>query len=91
MDKIKDIVRKIFGDKVFAFLITAKRNFLKKHYQLKENTRIFMKKIQALLNKKYRNNLKTTINTISSYKDKEYARVDDPDNGKPGYFTLKTN
>ena len=27
----------------------------------------------------------------SSYNDKEYARVDDPDNGKPGYFTLKTN
>ena len=24
-----------------------------------------------------------------SYKDKTYARVDDPSNGKPGYFTLK--
>ncbi len=23
--------------------------------------------------------------------DAEYARIDDPDNGKPGYFTLKTN
>ena len=23
--------------------------------------------------------------------DVEYARIDDPDNGKPGYFTLKTN
>jgi hypothetical protein len=22
--------------------------------------------------------------------DAEYARVDDPENGKPGYFTLKT-
>ena len=21
--------------------------------------------------------------------DKEYARIDDPDNGKPGYFTYK--
>ena len=27
----------------------------------------------------------------SSQVDKEYARVDDPTNGKPGYFTLKTN
>ncbi|MBE6158788.1 MAG: BspA family leucine-rich repeat surface protein [Firmicutes bacterium] len=27
----------------------------------------------------------------SSHTDKEYARVDDPTNGKPGYFTLKTN
>ena len=26
-----------------------------------------------------------------SHIDKEYARIDDPDNGKPGYFTLKTN
>ena len=27
----------------------------------------------------------------SSNVNKEYARIDDPDNGKPGYFTLKTN
>ena len=27
----------------------------------------------------------------SSHIDKEYARVDDPTNGKPGYFTLKTS
>ncbi len=27
----------------------------------------------------------------SSHTDKEYARVDNPQNGKPGYFTLKTN
>jgi surface protein len=27
----------------------------------------------------------------SSHIDKEYARVDDPQNGKPGYFTLKTS
>ena len=27
----------------------------------------------------------------SSHTDKEYARIDDPANGKPGYFTLKTN
>ena len=27
----------------------------------------------------------------SSHIDKEYARVDDSQNGKPGYFTLKTN
>ena len=26
-----------------------------------------------------------------SHTDVEYARVDDPDNGKPGYFTLKIN
>ena len=26
----------------------------------------------------------------SSHTDKEYARIDDPENGKPGYFTLKT-
>ena len=26
----------------------------------------------------------------SNHEDKEYARVDDPTNGKPGYFTLKT-
>jgi hypothetical protein len=26
----------------------------------------------------------------SSHTDKEYARVDDPQNGNPGYFTLKT-
>ena len=26
----------------------------------------------------------------SSHKDKEYARVDDPANGKPGYFTYKS-
>ena len=31
----------------------------------------------------------TTYNT-QKY-DKEYACIDDPDNGKPGYFTLKTN
>jgi len=31
----------------------------------------------------------TTYN--SNHTDKEYARVDDPANGKPGYFTLKTN
>ncbi len=31
----------------------------------------------------------TTYN--SSHVDKEYARIDDPDNGRPGYFTLKTN
>ena len=31
----------------------------------------------------------TTYN--SSITDKTYARIDDPDNGKPGYFTLKTN
>ena len=27
----------------------------------------------------------------SNHTDKEYARVDDPTNGKPGYFTLKTS
>ena len=27
----------------------------------------------------------------SSHSDIEYARIDDPDNGQPGYFTLKTN
>ena len=27
----------------------------------------------------------------SNHIDVEYARVDDPDNGKPGYFTLKTS
>ena len=27
----------------------------------------------------------------SNYVDETYARVDDPDNGKPGYLTLKTN
>ena len=27
----------------------------------------------------------------SSHVDKEYARIDDPANGRPGYFTLKTN
>ena len=27
----------------------------------------------------------------SNHLDATYARVDDPDNGKPGYFTLKTN
>jgi hypothetical protein len=27
----------------------------------------------------------------ANHVDKEYARVDDPQNGKPGYFTLKTN
>ena len=27
----------------------------------------------------------------SNHNNVEYARVDDPDNGKPGYFTLKTN
>ena len=26
-----------------------------------------------------------------AHTDKEYARIDDPANGKPGYFTLKTN
>ena len=26
-----------------------------------------------------------------SHIDKEYARIDDPEHGKPGYFTLKTN
>ena len=31
----------------------------------------------------------TTYN--SSYTDITYARIDDPTNGKPGYFTLKTN
>ena len=31
----------------------------------------------------------TTYN--SSHTDKEYARIDDPQNGKPGYFTLKTS
>ena len=29
----------------------------------------------------------TTYN--SSYMRKEYARIDDPSNGKPGYFTYK--
>jgi hypothetical protein len=27
----------------------------------------------------------------ANHTDVEYARVDDPANGKPGYFTLKTN
>ena len=27
----------------------------------------------------------------SSHTDKEYARIDDPANGRPGYFTLKSN
>ena len=27
----------------------------------------------------------------SSHTDKEYARIDDPENDKPGYFTLKSN
>ena len=27
----------------------------------------------------------------SSHTNKEYARIDDPANGRPGYFTLKTN
>ncbi len=27
----------------------------------------------------------------SNHVDAEYARIDDPENGKPGYFTLKTN
>lgn len=27
----------------------------------------------------------------SAHRDSEYARIDDPDNGKPGYFTLKEN
>jgi surface protein len=40
------------------------------------------------LNNKLRGGAGTTYN--SSY-GIEYARVDDPDNGKPGYFTLKTN
>ena len=28
--------------------------------------------------------------TYVRYKSAEYARIDDPENGKPGYFTLKT-
>ena len=31
-----------------------------------------------------------TVYSDSNY-GSEYARIDDPDNGKPGYFTLKTN
>ena len=27
----------------------------------------------------------------TSHTDKEYARIDDPSNGRPGYFTLKNN
>ena len=78
MEKLKNIVRKIFGDKIYTFLINAKRIFLKKHYQLRENIRIFMKKVQALTNKKYRENLKTTYEILNKYKNSDYIIFHNP-------------
>ena len=41
----------------------------------------------------YDNNIVGGLGTVydRTHTDIEYARVDDPTNGNPGYFTLKTN
>ena len=78
MDKFKKIVKTIFGDKILVFLINFKRSFLKKHYKFRESFRIFLKKIESIVKKDYRNNLKTTYEAIRSSKDKEYIVFHNP-------------
>ncbi len=78
MKKLKKIIRKAFGESFFVSLVKIKREFIKMTYLEKEHLRVFAKKICEKNKKEYRKSIETIIETIKSYKGKDYIILHNP-------------
>lgn len=78
MNKIKELIKKIFGESFYVSLVNIKRNVLKITYLEKEKARIFFKRLTLVFNKNYRNHINKTIEKINDYKNADYIVFHNP-------------
>lgn len=78
MNKIKVIIKKIFGESSYIWIVSIKRSVFKKTYLGREKIRMFLKTIKESHNKEYKNGVNKTIEAIKSYRDKDYIVFHNP-------------
>lgn len=78
MKKVKQLIKRIFGESFYVSLVNMKRDIYKKMYLGKEHLRMFVKTIVYSRNKGYKNSINETIKIINNYKDKKYIVFHNP-------------